>query len=305
MHTKCASVDLIHTANTDAQRIYKEAIDGKSATLPTTCILSIQVATYIFTHFQKCKIMKILNRVPRWDKHRAMHLKIGFIASLAFVLMAFNYTSYGPSDLAYDERGFIPEELEVTPPRMKPKTTVPPPPKPKVSVVDIIEPLDEPEFTNEPEHVEANTETVLPSEEPVEVETAAPAPKVKIVEAEEEGPAFVNIAERMPVYNTCDLDLDESEKRKCTTEAMLSHIYSNLKYPEIARENNIHGTVVVSFIIDKNGSLTNAEIMKDIGGGCGQAVLSVIRDIGKFYPGKQNGRPVSVIYRVPVKFDLK
>ena len=86
---------------------------------------------------------------------------------------------------------------------------------------------------------------------------------------------------------------------------MIKHIYSILKYPAIARENGITGTVVVSFIINKDGELQDASIMKDIGGGCGAEVLRVVKKLGNFTPGKQNGKPVSVIYRVPVKFDLR
>lgn len=248
-----------------------------------------------------------LNRAPSWDKNRAIFLKVGFIASLSFVLMAFNYTTQYTDETPYTSEPYDLGEIEASPPRTKPKTTVPPPPKPKVDVVDIIEPKAEPEYANDPEHLESKTESTATSEEPSEATPAvAPAPKVKIIEpVEEPGPAFVSIAQRMPVHNTCDLEMDESEKRKCTTAAMLSHIYSNLKYPAIARDNQIEGTVVVSFIIDKNGDLQEEEIMRDIGGGCGQAVLDVIKDLGKFYPGKQNGRPVAVIYRVPVKFELK
>ena len=78
-----------------------------------------------------------------------------------------------------------------------------------------------------------------------------------------------------------------------------------MKYPALARENEIEGTVVVSFIVTKNGEIENIEIMRDIGAGCGESVLKAMKKLGKFYPGKHNGRPVSVIYRLPVKFTLQ
>ena len=82
-------------------------------------------------------------------------------------------------------------------------------------------------------------------------------------------------------------------------------IYSNVKYPTIALENDITGTVIVSFVVAKDGKISNIEIVRDIGGGCGKAVLKAMKKLGQFYPGKHNGRPVSVIYKLPVKFKLQ
>ncbi len=222
--------------------------------------------------------------------------------------MAFNYTSYAPIIEDYIVYEYPPEEMEVTPPIMREKKALPPPTKPKIEISEIIKPDIEPEFTDEPLPVESDPETskeVEFTEHTEESYAPAPAPKVEVIEPEltESGP--VPIAERMPVYNTCDLNMDESEKRKCTQESMLRHIYGHLKYPQMAREVNITGMVVVSFVVDKSGTIRDPKIVKDIGGGCGDAVLDVIAKLGTFYPGKQNGRPVSVIYRVPVRFELK
>ena len=249
--------------------------------------------------------MKVLDRVPRWDQHRGTFLKVGFICSLGLVFMAFNYTSYAPhEEVIFDTEPLAPD-FEVTPPIMREKKQLPPPPAPKLEISPIVEPDLEPEFIDEklPEPVEEptdNTTVTTLTEQP-----APSAPPVKLPPKVEVESGPVILAERMPVYNSCDLNLKEAERRTCTQQAMLSHIYKFLKYPAIARENGIEGTVVVSFVVDKKGNPQDLSIMKDIGGGCGAEVLRVINKLGTFTPGKQNGRPVSVIYRVPVKFDLR
>lgn len=249
---------------------------------------------------------------PKWDKNRPEFLKLGFILAIGFVLMAFNYTSYPSVTKPYNLVDIWTDiDPEIIPPRTPPQQkAVLPPPTPKIELAIEVEPQDEPTF------VETKTEQVFdePSNESdVIVDEFAslssnntPAAKVTIVPKEEpmdKGPVLM--AERMPVYGDCSLDDDESIRRTCTSQSVMNIINSNVKYPALARENEIEGTVVVSFIVTKSGEIANIEIMRDIGAGCGESVLKAMRKLGKFYPGKHNGRPVSVIYRLPVKFTLR
>ena len=109
----------------------------------------------------------------------------------------------------------------------------------------------------------------------------------------------------MPIYGGCDIDQEENERRDCTSQNLIKHIYKNVKYPIPARDYGVQGTVVVSFIVNKSGMVEDIKIMKDIGMGCGDEVIRVIGKLDKFLPGKQNGRPVSVIDRIPVNFTLQ
>jgi len=86
--------------------------------------------------------------------------------------------------------------------------------------------------------------------------------------------------------------------------ALFQFLETNLKYPAIASENGIEGQVVVSFIVEKDGRLSNAKILRDIGGGCGQAALRLISQMPKWTPGAHQGQPVRVQYTLPVKFKL-
>lgn len=88
-------------------------------------------------------------------------------------------------------------------------------------------------------------------------------------------------------------------------EALMKFLYQNLKYPAIARESSIEGTVYVSFTIEKDGRVADAKVLRDIGGGAGEEALRVIQQTnGKWKPGLQRGRPVRVKYNIPVKFRL-
>ena len=77
-----------------------------------------------------------------------------------------------------------------------------------------------------------------------------------------------------------------------------------LSYPSIAKENKIEGTVVVEFIVEKDGSLTNLKVLKDIGGGCGNEAMRIIKMMPKWTPGKQRDMAVRVKMRAPIKFRI-
>jgi protein TonB len=249
--------------------------------------------------------------LPKWDKNRPIYLKLGFILAIGFVLMAFNYTSY-PVGESYDTNVIWEDEtLEIIPPRTpKEPKTLPPPPIPKIETVIEIEPEDDPTFVEtKPEEIfdeptKDSDATVDDYATPIKHNTPSiVAPIIKEETLISEGP--VPIADRMPVYGECSLDDDESVRRACTNKSVMETIYSNVKYPTIALENDITGTVIVSFVVAKDGKISNIEIVRDIGGGCGKAVVKAMKKLGQFYPGKHNGRPISVIYKLPVKFKLQ
>lgn len=87
--------------------------------------------------------------------------------------------------------------------------------------------------------------------------------------------------------------------------AMMQFISENLKYPALARENAIQGMVALTFVVDKDGSVTNVNIIKDIGGGCGKEAVRVVQSMPKWTPGQANGQPVKVRYTLPIRFKLE
>lgn len=82
-------------------------------------------------------------------------------------------------------------------------------------------------------------------------------------------------------------------------------ISKNIKYPEIALENSIEGTVVIGFTVDEEGKCSDIAVLKDIGGGCGAEVLRVFNQTLNFWlPGELDGQPVKVPMILPVRFRM-
>lgn len=87
-------------------------------------------------------------------------------------------------------------------------------------------------------------------------------------------------------------------------DSLFLYLSNNLQYPKIARESDIQGTVFVTFIVEKDGRISNIEILRGIGGGCDEEVVRVIKNMPKWIPGKLQKECVRQRYNLPVKFTL-
>jgi protein TonB len=87
-------------------------------------------------------------------------------------------------------------------------------------------------------------------------------------------------------------------------DSMYAYIVKNLKYPELAKEKGIEGRVFVSFIIEKDGSISNVKLLRGIGGGCEEASVEMVKNMPKWKPAKQRGKPVRCQFTLPIKFEL-
>ncbi len=118
------------------------------------------------------------------------------------------------------------------------------------------------------------------------------------------------IAEEMPRFPVCEgLDTTLEFKTQCSQQQLMAFMSQNIVYPYEARMNGNEGTVVLSFVIEKDGSLTNPRIVKDVGGGCGLEALRIINALVeqevKWVPGKNKGQPVRTQFTLPVRFRLQ
>ena len=87
-------------------------------------------------------------------------------------------------------------------------------------------------------------------------------------------------------------------------EAWAKFIQRNLRYPAMAQEKETQGKVFVSFIVEKDGSVSNVTLIKGIGDGCDEEALRVIRKSPHWKPGQQNRQSVRVRYTMPLSFQL-
>jgi protein TonB len=206
--------------------------------------------------------------------------------------------------------GFIPKAKEkvkitnvvLTPPPVDLKKPPPPPPpeppKPKVDQVKFPPPVVKPdvEVKEKPPTIE-------------ELKVADPGQK----NLKGDKNAEVTIDE--PV-GTSDAKVTEEDPNKIFTsveqvpdfpggmEAFGRYLGKNIHYPAIARENNTQGRVIISFVCERDGSLTDIHVARGIGDGCDEEAVRVIKNSPKWKPGIQNGRPVRVAYSVPIAFTL-
>ena len=244
--------------------------------------------------------------ISRLSRNRPIYFKIGMLIALSFVIWAFNWTVY-PDDLILVEEGAVEEELvEIIPNTPPEKPQLPPP------ILNTNSKADDFDFQEilppEPVPPMPITPNPSPRPEPGPVTYPEPSPPVPLPLPKVEEPAAPLIfAEVMPRFPGCEEapDLSDDERRQCANIELLKYVQQHLKYPAIARENDIQGTVVVQFVIEKDGTVTEAKVMKDIGGGCGREALRVVNTMPVWRPGKQRGRPVRVMMNLPVKFKLQ
>lgn len=85
--------------------------------------------------------------------------------------------------------------------------------------------------------------------------------------------------------------------------ALVKYLSKNIKYPANSKKNKIKGKVVVSFIIDKIGKVTQAKIVKSLNEECDKEALRVISEMPDWIPGEKDGKKVDVLFSLPINFD--
>ncbi len=246
--------------------------------------------------------------ISRLRRNYARHFQIGLILSISLITLAFQWTIQPPdySDATVAASLEEPDVQIVRTVYEKPPQLPPPAIHPTETIIET-----EVEFVEEPlpEKIETVVTALPPNEdtfpEPTRASTPPKAPPLP-EEPKVDVPPIVLVAEEMPRFQGCEeMDLAKEERKKCAEEQMLKFIYSHVKYPQLAKEIGLEGTVVARFIIETDGSVSAPQIVKDIGAGCGKEVMRLVKRMPRWIPGKQNGRKVRVQFNLPVQFRLK
>jgi len=87
-------------------------------------------------------------------------------------------------------------------------------------------------------------------------------------------------------------------------QAMFKHFATHVKYPDEASESGIHGAVYVTFIVERDGRISDVKVLRGIGGGCDEEAVRVVNGMPNWIPGKQNGKIVRVRYNLPIRYAL-
>mgnify|MGYP002508135070 FL=1 len=86
---------------------------------------------------------------------------------------------------------------------------------------------------------------------------------------------------------------------------LMQNLMKNLKYPESAIKNDIQGSVIVRFVINKDGSIGEANVLRGVDPALDAEAIRVVKNLPNFIPGKMGGKPVAVWYTLPISFKMK
>lgn len=106
-----------------------------------------------------------------------------------------------------------------------------------------------------------------------------------------------------PLFAGClDPLTSQAQQQACSNPKIQAFIKEHIQYPDSAKENGIEGLVVVRFAINEEGKISKLELLRDIGGGCGQEAMRVIRMLPDFAPAMHQGEAVATQMALPVRF---
>jgi len=216
------------------------------------------------------------------ENKRGLFLWIGMFAALAIVLYAFNYSDKVEKADSLGQMSATDLNEEMVP-ITRQEEVKPPPPPPPPAVVEILNIVDDQTTINDDLEIMDSEAT---KETKVEIAQIVTEEKEKV---EEE--IFV-VVENMPEFPGGEL-------------ALRKFIASAIKYPTIAQENGIQGKVFVNFVVDRDGSISNAKIARGVDPSIDKEALRVVNTLPKWKPGMQRGKAVRVSYTVPISFQLQ
>jgi protein TonB len=194
------------------------------------------------------------------------------------------------------------ETILPPPPPDPAKQPPPPPPEPPRPRVDqlrfppmVVKPNNE---VNEPDPPSIDDfKDADPGQKNLKGESTAPiridepvGPSENTKVTEEEGGIFVTV--------------ENSAEYPGGLDKFYEYLSKSIHYPAVARENNLQGKVFLTFVVEKDGSLTDIKVLRGIGSGCDEEAVRVIKASKKWKPGIQNGREVRQQYTVPISFAL-
>ncbi|WP_286847164.1 MULTISPECIES: energy transducer TonB [unclassified Proteiniphilum] len=217
------------------------------------------------------------------EVHKNTFILMGLVLGISVLFFAFEWST---ETKKLDETVIVQdilaeEEIEVT--RREP-TPPPPPPPPEPETPEIIEVVDQKVETKFDIQVEDNQ-----AQRQVQTYVPPPPPKPKQEEVTEE--IFV-VVENQPEFPGGNA-------------AMMKFLSDNIKYPVIAQENGIQGRVICNFVVERDGSITDVQVVRGVDPSLDREAVRVIQSMPRWTPGKQRGQAVRVRFTLPVVFRLQ
>ncbi len=227
-----------------------------------------------------------LKKNPKADlqNKKFMFFEIGLAISLGIVLLAFEWTTTDTVKVELAGTQDVKVEQEIIPITNRDEVKPPEPPK-QITVSDVIKVVDD--------NVKINDNSdIFDSEFSEDAKVTIMEFKGEEQEEEEYTP-FV-IVEEMPTFGGGDIN-----------EFRINYVQKNLKYPDVAAENGIQGRVIINFVVEPDGRVSNVKVVRGVDPSLDKEAVRVVSASPKWKPGKQRGKPVRVQYTIPIIFVLQ
>ena len=217
------------------------------------------------------------------ETHKATFFLMGLVVALAVLFVGFEWSS---TISKLDETVIVQdvlaeEEIEIT---QRDPTPPPPPPPPEPEVPEIIDVVEE-RVENQ-----IDLSSLEDDQSRAQVQTYTPPPPPKAVEEEATEEIFV-VVEHQPEFPG-------------GMSALMKFLNDNIIYPIIAQENGIQGRVITTFVVERDGSITDINVVRGQDPSLDKEAVRVIKTMPRWKPGQQRGKPVRVRFTLPVQFRL-
>lgn len=227
-----------------------------------------------------------IKKTPKADleNKKSTWLLVGYVIVLAFMFIAFEWTK---RDIKIDTGQAITDlvfEEEIIPITEQPEQAAPPPPPAAPPIAETLTIVED--------DADVEETTIATSEETNQAVEIKYVP-VAVEEEEPEEQTIFEVVEQMPEFPNGGM------------AGLMQYLSKNIKYPTIAQENGTQGRVTVQFVVNRDGSIVDAKVLRGVDPYLDKEAIRVITSMPKWKPGMQRGKAVRVKYTVPVMFRLQ
>ena len=227
-----------------------------------------------------------IKKTPKADleNKKSTWLLVGYVIVLAFMFIAFEWTK---RDLKIDTSQAITDlvfEEEIIPITEQPEQAAPPPPPAAPPIAETLT------IVEDDADVE---ETTIATSEETNLAVEIKYVPVAVEEEEPEEQTIFEVVEQVPEFANGGM------------AGLMQYLSKNIKYPTIAQENGTQGRVTVQFVVNRDGSIVDAKVLRGVDPYLDKEAIRVISSMPKWKPGMQRGKAVRVKYTVPVMFRLQ
>ena len=227
-----------------------------------------------------------IKKTPKADleNKKSTWLLVGYVIVLAFMFIAFEWTK---RDIKIDTSQAITDlvfEEEIIPITEQPEQAAPPPPPAAPPIAETLTIVED--------DADVEETTIATSEETNQAVEIKYVP-VAVEEEEPEEQTIFEVVEQMPEFPNGGM------------AGLMQYLSKNIKYPTIAQENGTQGRATVQFVVNRDGSIVDAKVLRGVDPYLDKEAIRVISSMPKWKPGMQRGKAVRVKYTVPVMFRLQ